>query len=616
MELLLNVHRASAPSLSPDGRTLAFLSDATGLQQPYALDLGHGPVAEGQWRRLLTSPERIQWINHSPDGRFTLMGRDHGGDENTQFLRAAPDGTALTELTSTPAVRHMFGAFNSNGSSFAYSANSRDPAAFDVFIRTVADGAARSIFAPPGHHEAHDFSPDNRFVAVLEEHGGLNEDLYLVNAATGTSTHLTPHQGAEQWLHPQFSRDGRSLFALTDKDHDFNALALLSLRPQAAPNAAAPNAAPSAAPVQFVLSEEHDIDNFELTRSRDLMAVIFNLDGASQLRFYDVRDPAHPRERPRPTLPSGVITTMEFSHDGRYLAFGLSRSTGPDEVYRIEVAHNTLERLTDSAHEGIALDALVEPTVEHVRSSDGETLAVYLYIPRDLPAGVRAPVVVNVHGGPEAQFQPYFNPVIQYLVGHGYIVAAPNVRGSTGYGKRFSHLDDITHREDSVRDLAEVNRWLRARPDVAPDRIAVMGGSYGGYMTLAAITLYPDLWAAACDIVGIANFRTFLERTASYRRALREAEYGSLSHDAEFLDRVSPIHRVDAIRTPLFVIHGANDPRVPVTEAEQMVEALRARHHRVEYIRFDNEGHGVSRRENKIRAYGELTRFFDDIMTR
>ena len=241
---------------------------------------------------------------------------------------------------------------------------------------------------------------------------------------------------------------------------------------------------------------------------------------------------------------------------------------------------------------------------------------MFLYTPRGLRPGERAPVVVWVHGGPESQFNPYFSAVIQYLVGHGYVVAAPNVRGSTGYGKRYAHLDDVAHREDSVRDLAAVNRWLRARPDVDPDRIAVLGGSYGGYMVLAALTLDPDLWAAGCDIVGIANFRTFLERTAPYRRALREAEYGSLAHDGDLLDRISPIHRVDRIRAPLFVIHGANDPRVPVGEAEQIVAALRARHQRVEYLRFDDEGHGIFRRENKLRAYTALTAFFDEVLRR
>jgi dipeptidyl aminopeptidase/acylaminoacyl peptidase len=190
----------------------------------------------------------------------------------------------------------------------------------------------------------------------------------------------------------------------------------------------------------------------------------------------------------------------------------------------------------------------------------------------------------------------------------------PNIRGSTGYGKKYAHLDDKDKREDSIADLAAINAWLRTRPDVDPARIAVMGGSYGGYATLASITLYPEIWAAACDIVGIANFRTFLEKTAPYRRALREAEYGALDKEGDLLDKISPIHKVDRIKSPLFVIHGTNDPRVPVQEAEQIVEALKKRNVRVEYMKFDNEGHGLVRRENRIKAYGALTTFFDEVM--
>ena len=200
--------------------------------------------------------------------------------------------------------------------------------------------------------------------------------------------------------------------------------------------------------------------------------------------------------------------------------------------------------------------------------------------------------MVEVHGGPESQRRPIWSAAIQYLAGRGYAVLAPNVRGSTGYGKAYSHLDDVRLRMDSVRDLAHAVEWLRAN-GADPRRIAVMGGSYGGFMVLSAITTYPDLWAAAVDIVGIANFVTFLENTGAWRRALREAEYGSLERDRDFLEEISPIHHVERITAPLMVMHGANDPRVPVGEAEQIVETLRQRGRAVEYLRFEDEGHGL-----------------------
>ena len=220
------------------------------------------------------------------------------------------------------------------------------------------------------------------------------------------------------------------------------------------------------------------------------------------------------------------------------------------------------------------------------------------------------PTVVEVHGGPESQRRPIWSAPIQYLAGRGFAVLAPNVRGSTGYGKAYSHLDDVRLRMDSVRDLAHAVEWLRAN-GADPRRIAVMGGSYGGFMVLSAITTYPDLWAAAVDIVGIANFVTFLENTGVWRRVLREAEYGSLERDRAFLEEISPIHHVERITAPLIVLHGANDPRVPVGEAEQIVETLRQRGRPVEYLRFEDEGHGLIKLPNRIAGYTAIGAFLE-----
>jgi dipeptidyl aminopeptidase/acylaminoacyl peptidase len=558
---------------------------------------------EPAWHRLATSEERIQSVTFGRDGRFVFMTRDRGGDENSQLLRSLATGENLIELTSTPAVRHLFGTLSDNAQWMAYASNERDRGDFDIYVRPADEGttAPRRVFEAHGHHEAADFSSDGQRLIVLEERSNFDQDLHLVELATGASRNLTAHQGAGdvRYQQPRLTHDGRALFVLSDQGREFMNLALLDV----GTGVSAP---------RFVIDEAHDIDLIELAPGGGTLAAVFNLDGVSQLRLYDVSDPTRPRERPRLDVPQGVISSLDFSADGRTLVFDLSRAVAPDEIYRV-TPEGRVERITESDHAGLDITRLVEPTVERVRSFDGLEIPLWLYRPRDLAPGERAPVVVSVHGGPEAQSTPYFSAVTQYLVGHGYIVVAPNVRGSTGYGKRYSHLDDVEKREDSVRDLGAVNAWLRARPDVAPDRIAVMGGSYGGYMVLAALTLQPDRWAAGCDIVGIANFRTFLERTASYRRALREAEYGSLARDGALLDRISPMRNVDAIRAPLLVIHGANDPRVPVAEAEQVVAALRQRGRRVEYLRFEDEGHGVVRRPNRVRAYGEVVRFFDEV---
>ena len=295
-------------------------------------------------------------------------------------------------------------------------------------------------------------------------------------------------------------------------------------------------------------------------------------------------------------LPGGVVSALAFAPDG-----SLTVTAGPpDDSTDVWTAAPAVGRRTRSAVGGLDRSGFVRPVLEEVESFDGRRIP-YL---RFGPAG--RPALCWVHGGPESQFRPQMAPVIQYLCAQGITVAAPNVRGSTGYGRTYHHLDDVQRRLDSVADLAALARALGAG---AGTPVGVMGGSYGGYMTMAAITEHPDLWRCAVNIVGIVNFVTFLERTGAYRRALREAEYGSLERDRAFLESISPIRKIERIACPLMVIHGANDPRVPVSEAEQVVEALRARNAPVEYLRYEDEGHGITRLPNRLDCYLRVAKF-------
>ncbi len=279
-------------------------------------------------------------------------------------------------------------------------------------------------------------------------------------------------------------------------------------------------------------------------------------------------------------------------------------------MWTLDVASGALSQITRSATGGVARDSFVEPSLIHYATFDQRQIPALLYTPHGESATPR-PAVVYVHGGPEGQYRPTFNTIVQYFVACGYVVLAPNVRGSSGYGFTYMSLDDVRLRMDSVADLRHAALWLASEGVADPGRIAVMGGSYGGFMTLAALTTYPDIWAAGVDLVGIANFVTFLQNTSAWRRKLREAEYGSLDHDRDFLTAISPIHQVDRIAAPLFVVHGANDPRVPVGEAEQIVASLRARGAPVEYQRYEDEGHGLIKRANRLIAYPAIARFLD-----
>jgi len=310
----------------------------------------------------------------------------------------------------------------------------------------------------------------------------------------------------------------------------------------------------------------------------------------------------------------GVVEHPVFSPDGALLAFSFSSPVEPHDVYLYDLDRRELTRLTTSPR---AVDpaTLVEPSLHRYASFDAESVPVFLFEPEgDGPF----PVVVTVHGGPESQwlpwFAPSFAPLTQYLVSRGYAVAAPNVRGSSGYGKRYEHLDDVDLRLDSVRDLASLHEWLSARPTIDASRAVVYGRSYGGYMVLAALAFQPELWAAGIESVGISNLVSFLENTSPYRRAVREREYGSLEHDRELLVAASPMTHIDAIQAPLFIQHGRNDPRVPVSESEHIHALLEENGVQCELLIFEDEGHTVQKLSNRIETFRRAVAFLDRVL--
>jgi dipeptidyl aminopeptidase/acylaminoacyl peptidase len=306
------------------------------------------------------------------------------------------------------------------------------------------------------------------------------------------------------------------------------------------------------------------------------------------------------------------LAPPRLSADGRRVTYSLTAPRHPGDVYSFDLSSGVSERLTRSLAE-VDPESLARPELGEVASFDGERIPLAIYRPAD--AGERPPAVIKVHGGPESQAMRLFDPEIQALVAAGYGVVVPNVRGSTGYGKRFAALDDTTRRLDSVRDLAAVHSALDAA-GFDPSRAALWGGSYGGYMVLAGLALQPELWAAGVDIVGISNLVTFLENTSAYRRAQREREYGSLIDDREFLVAASPLTHVDSIRAALFVIHGRNDPRVPVGEAQQLTDSLTRRGIPCELVIYEDEGHGLARLDNQLDAYPRAIAFLDRALGR
>jgi len=608
IERYLNMRSAGSPTLSIDGKRLAFLTNITGTSQVWMMD------SSGGYPEQITSyQDNIGFIEWSPNGSGLVFGKARGGDENTQFFWMSNDGAEIRELTNDPKTRYNFSDFSDDGAKIYYTSNKRDKTFFDVYSMDVATGKEELLFQQNGNNGFAAASKDGSKI-IISRSGtelGLDNNLYLIDTRTKQETLLTPHEGSAQFEVVDFLDNNTILLGSNDK-REFGNLARMDLTTKK---------------VEFLDSTNWDLDAGALSGDGKTFAYTINRDGFSELYIVDAKSIGKKSEAVK--LPAqGIVGGLDFAKDGSKLAFTFNSAKYNSDVWTYDLRSKQLMQVTKSSRSGIPQASFVEPQLIKYKTFDGREIPAWFYKPKPLnltvvPIATEAktielntknlPVIVSVHGGPEGQERPGFSPLYQYYLSRGYAVLATNVRGSTGYGKTFTHLDDVQKREDSVKDLAASVEWLKAN-GADPKRIAVTGGSYGGYMTMAAITLYPDLFAAAVNTVGIVNWETFLKNTSGYRRRAREVEYGMLDKDIDFLRRISPLAKVDKIKTPLFVIHGKNDPRVPYTEAEQVVEALKKRGATVEYKLFDDEGHGISKLKNRLELYPLVADFLDKHM--
>ncbi|HEY6580026.1 MAG TPA: S9 family peptidase [Rubrobacter sp.] len=575
----LKVRGAWDAGWSPDGRRVSFITEITGVPQVWEV-ASEGP----SWPDQLTFyEERVSYAADSPAEDGILFGMDAGGNERSQLFLLR-DGE-VTDLTRAPDAIHYPGGFSPDGRRIAYTATRRNGIDFDVFVQDVSDGGPETVWEVSGYHTVADWAPDGRALIVSRHHSNVDNDLYRLDLETGEAKLLTPHEGDARFSGANVTPDGQSVFLATDRDREFLRLARLDL---------------ATLDLHYLTPDDWDVEGVRLSGDGRYLVVSRNVDGYSDVMLFNGRG----TRMPDPEIPEGIVGGFAFSPDSKKLAFTLTAPKRNPDVWVIDLPDGEARRLTRSSTAGIPPRTFRSPHLVRYTSFDGREIPALLHEPE----GENAPVIVNVHGGPESQARPAFAPVTQYLINRGYAVFFPNVRGSTGYGKAYTHLDDVRLRMDSVRDLAHAAYWLHER---GHERIAVMGGSYGGFMVLAALTEYPDLWTAGVDIVGIANLVTFLANTGSYRRSLREPEYGSLERDREFLESISPIHKAENIAAPLMVVHGKNDPRVPVGEAEQIVDRVRENGGTVDYLLYEDEGHGLAKLKNRLDAYPKIVAFLD-----
>ncbi len=596
IERYLNVRSAFGASFRVDG-TLQFRMNTTGTPQVWTV-----PEPGGWPTQRTFYEERITFASPSPERMETIFGMDEGGNERQRLFRLDADDGRVTPLADADA-KHRWGGWSHDGERFAFASNRRERSVFDIYVQgRDAEGAER-VFEGDGWLSVAGWSPDDRRLLVHEARSNFDADVHVLDIDAGELTRLTDDEDDVRYNSLSWGPDGDAVYCCSDRGADTLSLARLD-----------------AETGEFSVVEtggEWNVDGVAIDDETGRIVYSRNVDGYTELTVGDLVDETEIDGLPTPEIPHGVAGGVAFDDGAERFAVTVTADTINANVYVVDVETGAAERWTYAPTAGIPPSTFVESELVRYESFDGREIPGYLSVPPSGPGDDATdtdrelPVIVDIHGGPESQRRPSFSAVKQYFLAHGYAVFEPNVRGSTGYGKSYAALDDVEKRPDAVADLEAAAAWLADRPEIDGDRLIAKGGSYGGFMVLAALTEYPELWAAGIDIVGIANFVTFLENTGSWRRELREAEYGSLEDDRAFLESISPINSADRIEAPLFVLHGANDPRVPLGEAEQIADRVAEAGVPVRTLIFEDEGHGISKLENRIEAYSAIVDFLD-----
>jgi dipeptidyl aminopeptidase/acylaminoacyl peptidase len=520
-------------------------------------------------------------------GEYLVFNKDAGGDELYQKYRydlATGDVTLLTDGKS----RNTGGAWSNKGDRIAFGSTKRNGKDVDLWVMDPKDPASARMVAQldGGGWSALDWSPDDKTLLAWED-VSINESyLWLLDLESGKRTWLTERAAGEKIATKggSFAPNGKGVYVTTDQGSEFQRLAYIDL----------------ASRKQTILTPDipWDVSEFRTSWDGKRVAFVTNEDGYGVLHLLDT---SNGKEIPLPALPKGLVGNLSWHKNNRDLGFALESSRSTGDVWSIDVTTKKVERWTTSEIGNINPQSLSEPGLVRFKTFDGKSISAFVYRPDAKAFPGKRPVIVRIHGGPESQYRPGFLARNNYFITEmGIVTIYPNIRGSSGYGKTFLKMDDGFQREDSYKDVAALFDWIKAQPDLDADRVMVTGGSYGGHMTLAIASSYPDRIRCALSIVGISNLVTFLENTSAYRRDLRRVEYGDERDPRmrEFLERIAPLNNAKKITKPLFVVQGANDPRVPPTEAEQIVRTLKESGTPVWYLVAKDEGHGFDKKSN------------------
>jgi len=588
---MAKVGSAGSPSFSHDGSRIAFVTNISGVPQVWTM-----PTAGGYPSLVTSFDDPVGFVTWSPDGQWLAFNVAPGGGFNEQIYIVRPDGTGLRRLTDGGKANNFLDGWSPDGRFIAFSSNRRDASATDSYLCEVATGQSRMVAQNRGIGSIDDVSRDGKYAIVSRLVNRGDNNLYLVRLSDSKEMLLTPHDGPGQFGGISFSPDGQAVYLISNKDRDLTALARVRLNQNGEPG-----------PIEVLATrDDGELGSAVMNEQGTSVALLWNVAGRSELTFYDT---ATGKTAPGPRLPAEIVGGLDFSDDGRRLAMVVSGASSPADIWVLDLGSKQFTQITQTPHAGVDLSTLVRPELVRYKAHDGLELSGWLYRPKGVTKP--GPIVLSFHGGPEGQERPGFNSMYQALVSRGIAVFAPNVRGSSGFGKKFVNLDNGALRENGVKDIKASVDYVVSAGVADPKRVGIVGGSYGGYMVMAGLTEYPDMFAAGANLFGVVNFETFFKNTQPWMAAISKIEYGDPDKEADMLRRLSPLTRIDRVKAPTIVLHGANDTNVPVIEAEQVVENLKKRNVPVEYVLFPDEGHGWRKTPNRIRSTVAIVRFFE-----
>jgi len=574
-------------AFSPDGREVAYVVDTSGQ-----LNLWRQERCLA-WPYQLTAFEeqRVTWVAWAPEQLLFLA--DYQGDENHQIYTLPPQGGWPRRLTERDDVQHTFNrrCLSPDGRWLAFTSNEREPSDKDVYVMDLTTGERRRVYQGEGFAEASSLSPDGRFVVVTQARTIHSADVLLADVRDGSVRTLLPARDYTGYAPGPWTPDGRGFYLLSNEEREFTGVAFFDV---------------AAGRWDWVATPDHDVEALDLSPDGRWLAYSLNVNGSSRVQLLEV---ATGTTHTLDALPRGVLQgELRFAPDGQHLGLILSTPRWPAELYVVDLKARQVERITHSFYGGIDPDDLAEPEDVFYTTFDGRSIHALYYRPS---GSGPFPAVVVLHGGPNWQEKPCYFGLYQYLVHHGIAVFAPNFRGSIGYGKSFERLIWRDWGGGELRDIEAGVDYLCHRPEIDPRRIGVFGGSFGGFATLTALTRLPERFVVGVDICGPSNLVTFARTVPPFWKTFMATWLGDPDADRDFLLERSPITRVDQIRAPLLVIQGAKDPRVVKAESDQMVEAIRARGGTVEYIVYEDEGHGLSKRRNQLSAFRACAEFLE-----